>query len=186
MIHWPYCIILLTGICLLGCSSLNNSGFLKSSLPAKINIYNDQFITVGRLGDIPVEINSPSQVERYGLISQGRPTEYLIMLQPNKVRGDVVIPIESVPQWIESLDDYREYIDQILEAHRRFLNGQVYEAETIISELVKRYNHGFGTTVISGNIALLRGQYERAREFYDLAQKLKPNTLDAVFTQSGK
>lgn len=172
--------ILITNLALAACST--PKGSIQSNRPSNAVVLDNDFEVVAQLGQMPIELQSSSDIERYGIEAQGRPAEYLFIVNPQKVEGPISIDLAEVPNWVESVVGHRDYIDDLLYAHREFLKGRIDNAKKILISLTEKYNQSFGTAILLANIAFLNGDYKEAASLYQTAASLNPEGVGSAFS----
>jgi len=163
-------------------SACSSSGRLDADPKAEITQLSSKYEVISELGQTPVGIIPEYAVQRYVFESPDTTPEYLIMIFPDEVDGDVKVPLEKASRKKAVISTYSGYIDLLLRSHRMVLKGQFTEAKRLITKLNDEYDLSYGALVLSGNIAALEGRDREAAEHYRMAKMLltESQELDVI------
>lgn len=124
-------------------------------------------------GPGPVEIETQNNLERFEFSVADRPPEYLLVLFPNKLDGELKVPLSKVSKASEP-SIFGTYFDLLLRAHRMLLSGDLVGAEDLIQRIEDTYDEGYGTAVLKANLAVVRGKPKEAARHFEIANQLLP------------
>ena len=83
-------------------SCATQSGTLNLEKEGRVTRLDENFGTLARLGKTPIPVPKFEMVARYALKTSGRPTEFLMVVEPYLVNGEIRLPTISSNQYIES------------------------------------------------------------------------------------
>ena len=153
-----------------GCSS---TASITSEPVSEVLELNPDYSVGANKGPGPVEVESQNNLERFEFSGAGRPPEYLLVLFPNKLEGELKIPLSEGSTKSET-SIFGVYFDLLLRAHRMLLNGDLMGAENLINRIEHSYDEGYGTTVLKANLAVVRGKPTDAARHFEVANQLLP------------
>lgn len=150
------------------------SRLIETTPKADVLILSPSYAVEANLGASPIEIKSTENLVRYQLHRKKMAPEYLLVLFPEKLGGSLPIKLsEGIESGESSL--FGSYFDQILRAHRLILRGDVEGAGALIERIQGQYDDGYGTSILAGNVSLLKGNVEDARRRFNYAKGLLPD-----------
>lgn len=149
---------------------------LKSNVAAKASRLDREFKIIQRGVNLPQQIKEEDAVARYSLTAKGYPPEYLLVIDPSKVEEDIEIQFKEITGEIASVPKYHKYIDQLLNAHRLLLRGNIFDAKQILDELKREYSVTYGYLVLQGTVYLIEGDAKTASNYFKRAQALNPGS----------
>ena len=150
-------------------SCATKSGTLNLEKEGRVTRLDENFGTLARLGKTPIPVPKFEMVARYALKTSGRPTEFLMVVEPYLVNGEIRLPTISSNQYIESASQNHQYFDLLLRAQRQIAKGDYEGPTNILEKLDELYDVTFGTYLLSAKIAVIRGNMIRAHELYQKA-----------------
>jgi hypothetical protein len=167
-----------------GCFS---SGKIDSEPKSNVVVLSSTYAVQENLGKGPIEVLSNENLARYRLERKGEAPEYLLVLYPEKLGATLSIKLRDTVNIAEA-GTYSSYFDRLLRAHRMLLKGDLDGAKALIDRIEAEYDSGYGTSVLLGNIALLKGDKEGAARQFAFAQSLVPNNgvLSGFVAKSGE
>ena len=159
---------------LVACSS--TSGTLEAEKNSRISKLDPSFRLYARVGELPLNLEEVKneQIVRYAVKVPGRPSEYLILVFPEATDGTLKLPVQQDKEIFEVNTKYRRYLDRLLRAHRQILKGQLDDASQMLKEIDREFDVSYGSLVLMGNIALLKGRDDLAAKFFKFAVRLFP------------
>ena len=149
---------------------------LESEKPSKIIMLDSDFKIYARLGDLPMDVPEEIGVRHFAISTPGRDYDYLVMVDPADASEVIRVPISEEGLEIESAGKNGPYVDKILNVHRLILAGRLAEAKLILTGLVQKSHHSYGTLVMAGLIALTEKKYLVARQNFQRAAQLLPES----------
>lgn len=164
---------------LIGCRT---SGVLDAKTPATVFTLNPELKMTAHLGRLPLPIEGDAPIERYAIQAGGGPTEYLMIVSPKKVDGNLTFPFSQKSSTSDSALLYHSYLDQLLRSHRMLLRGELTQALVALNELDERYQPSFGSLILRGNIHYIQGNGDEAQKYFQLARRIYPDakSLEAL------
>jgi hypothetical protein len=158
-----------------GCSS---SGSIASKDPAKISRLDNSFRLFARVGDLPLELDEEKKerILRYALKTPGEPQEYMVVLFPEHVDGVLNLPSQGGKVYYEAGKTNRRYLDLLLRCHRQILRGDLETAADLLDKIDAEFDISYGSLILKGNIAILRGDDEGASKMFNYARRLYPDS----------
>lgn len=175
MIGVKISVLLLVIIPVLSCST---KGTVNSDPPAEVARLNANFATAEQLGSTPFRLMEEGNVGRYSLARKGRFPEYLILMYPQKLDGDLILKTENKGGQSNVTSAYRQYLDMLLRGHRHLIRGELAESKAILKVLQDNYDTTFGGLYLSGIIAMVEGDLSKAKREIQFAKSLYPGAKE--------
>lgn len=162
------------GVLLQAC---HTPGTISTSPPAKAVELTSAYDPGRQLGQTPFSLprEDIDTVMRYRFETEDESKEYLMLLSPDELEGELKVPLVGRSASATLVTAYNEYFDQILRIHRLILRGQLNEAKRLVAKVNDEYDLTYGSLVLAGNIALLENKGSEAAEHYRMARALFPD-----------
>lgn len=169
-----------------------SNGVIKTTPAAELVRLDANYQVTESLGSTPVTLTDGGPISmlklekvsvgRFALQRAGSPDEQLVMLFPDKLAGDLEIPLGDSKSETLVSTFYNPYIDHLLRAQRLVLRGDLAEARLVLERLDERFDASFGSEVLRANIALLQGDTSEAVRRFAAAKIMLPGetTVDAL------
>lgn len=125
-----------------------------------------------QLGNAPVDLPEKDKISRFKVEPEEGSPEYLLVLFPESVSENIDIKMGASDTVTVLGKASNEYFDRVLHAHRLLLQGLVDQAEDQVQMIASKYGDGFGTLVISANIAISKGKGKEAKLLFRRAASL--------------
>jgi hypothetical protein len=155
----------------LACSS---PGKVDSEPKSDVFLLTPSYSVQENLGQGPVAVDSDANLARFRVDQADGSSEFLLALFPDKLDGTLLLKLSKSERLTET-EASGSYFDRLLRAHRLVLKGDLDGAQKLIDRLENEFDVGYGTSVLAGNIAILRGDGAKARRHFDYAKNLLPD-----------
>lgn len=167
---------------LVGCKS---TGKLVTTPPSAIVELSSSYEVKRSLGNTPTPVNQEDSIARYMIESEDGTREYVMILDPDSIKGDIPIPLTSKVRSAALVQTYNDYFDQVLRVQRLIRRGQFTEAKRLLAKVNDEYDLTYGALVLAGTIATLENKPDEAREHFRMAKSLFPedSVLNGVVPQ---
>jgi hypothetical protein len=166
-------IALLAGLAA-GAAACSSVGKVASEPQADVLALSSSYAVQENLGPGPIEVQSAENLARYRIDPKNGASEYLLVLYPEKLSGTLSVKLRTRAASANA-GVSGPYFDRLLRAHRLLLKGDLDGAQALATRLEDEFDPGFGTAVLLGNVALLRGDKEAAARRFAQAQSLVPD-----------
>lgn len=160
---------------------------VESTPKADVLVLTSSYSIEENLGPAPVEMTTTENLIRYRFERKKASPEFLLVLFPDLVDGAIKVKLSEGLAEAEPAT-YGAFFDQLLRAHRMILRGDLVGAEAVVGRITNQFDVGYGTSILGGNIALLKGEHESAVRQFSYAKSLVPDapvpkTLEATGVQ---
>lgn len=125
----------------------------------------------------PVKIESKGNLGRYEIFRKDKPPEYLLVLFPDQVDGEISVKLNDKDSATEG-SVLGKYFDQLLRAHRYLLQGRLEEAKSLLKQIESQFDTGYGIAILGANIAVLEGDTKKAADLMEFAKGLQPEVAE--------
>jgi hypothetical protein len=126
------------------------------------------------IGKGPVEVDTNTNLSRYAFRKNGKINSYALVIYPFNLRGELNLDgsdaFAAQKKILEEESLYGEYLDKLLRAHRLLLQGQLDASERVIAGIEASFDSSYGTDVLRGSIALMRGQPRESLKYFERAK----------------
>jgi len=153
----------------------STDGSIISTPSSDVLVLSPTYSVLENRGKTPIQIESRENLARFQLNRAGQPPEFLLVLYPEKVSGEIILKLKDQAKGVVSGNQNR-YFDQLLRSHRLLLRGDLARAKEIIRRTEDRYGSGYGTLVLLANIAIIEGNNQEAASFLERSKLLVPNS----------
>jgi hypothetical protein len=158
-----------------------------ASPQSDVLVLTPQYAVAENLGPAPVEIITSENLARFRFERKKKAPEFLLVLFPDKLKGAIDVKLaDGVAAGVAAVAS-SSYFDQVLRAHRLILRGDVDEASALITRIRAQYDDGYATSILAGNVALLKGDSVTAARQFLFAKSLLPDApVPAPFLPQGE
>jgi len=167
---------------LAGLSSCKTSGKIITTPPVSVQQLSSTYEPKRSLGVTPTTVDQDDSIARYMFETEAGTREYLMVISPDSIKGDIAIPLAGKAKSAYVVTTYNDYFDQILRVQRLIRRGQFTEAKRLVAKVNDDFDLTYGALVLAGTIATLENRPEEALEHFRMAKSLFPEdtTLDGV------
>ena len=158
----------------ISCQTSTKLNFKKSGEIAKLN---SDFTLQGYMGNNGVQIPEKELLARYLHIPNVDPEEYVIIVEPHLASDVIEIPDAAPLNGYAIPAFFYRYFDLLMRAHRSFLQRDFEKSEKILEELDKTYDVTYGSLVLSANIAIFKGNKEKAAVLFKKAKNMYKDSV---------
>ena len=156
-------------------TSCKSTGKIVTNPPAKIDQLSSSYEVKRSMGQTPTIVDQEESIARYLIETGDGSREYLVVLSPDSIKGDIVLPLVSKAQAAHLVSSYNDYFDQVLRIQRLIRRGQFTEAKRLISKVNDEQDLSYGVLVLAGTIATLENKPDEAAEHFRMAKSLFPS-----------
>ena len=126
------------------------------------------------IGTGPVLVDTNTNLSRYAFRKNGKINSYALVIYPFSLKGELKLDANDAfaaqKKILEEESLYGEYLDKLLRAHRLLLQGQLDASERVIANIEASFDSSYGTDVLRGSIALMRGQPRESMKYFERAK----------------
>lgn len=164
----------LIGVVFLLSAACAHEGIVKTDVSSNIALVDDHFKVIARLGASPRPIQKKGAVAHYAFFPQGRAPEYLLIVEPAALDGELSLDVQKNGTTVSNVAPYHEYIDLLLRTQRQIFRGELAEAKSSILRIENRFDTTFGSLILQAFIELLENDLQLAGEHLRAARMLRP------------
>jgi hypothetical protein len=158
--------------------SCATKGTITAEPKSEILLLNGSYGVVEKLGETPVPLTSEANVARFLLNRKNQFPEYLIVMYPKQVDGQLILKTSTSEARSNIISAYRIYLELLLRGHRHLMRGEISQAKEVLAVVNSQFDATFGGLYLTGVIALLEGNVQDARRQIQLAKSLFPDATE--------
>ena len=164
--HYLYLLMIMF---VLSCQTSTDIVFLKKGEVVRLD---PKLGFEGYVGSSNVKVLRGDAFTPFLLIPDQDPDEYLLVFEPHLASSAIEVPDLASSNLYMVPGSFYRYFNLLMRAHRDILRRELDKAERVLKVLDETYDVTYGSLVLAANIAVLRGDQEKALNLYKQARQV--------------